>query len=822
MERYPAIYLPASDSLLPLPRSSYDRFVAGRAAGAALALAEPAAEEQFSIRVEYRGTILEVLSEAAPTLINDGPVTGTRTLQHGDRIAAGSTAMIYLEKADPKLRKPPVPSKPAPVPAPPDPPATTRQPVTDLPAAPLEGLPTSTASKIDGASAGNRISAPGDLPLDRDAIIGRDRANVTLVLDHPRVSRRHAQVVVRGGRVSLRDLGSSNGTFVNGVRIEGYRVLQADDRIDIGPYSFRFTGRSLVQSTSVGNLRIVAYNLSRTVRIRGGAGDRARILDRVTLVVEPREFICILGPSGSGKSTLMHALSARAPADTGQVFLNNVSLYANFQALKQGIAFVPQQDVLHEGLTLRQALAYTAQLRLPPDTAGHGIEDAVDRALERVDLGARAHTVIGNLSGGQQKRASLANEIVSQPNLLFLDEVTSGLDEGTDWEMMKLFRRMADDGMTIVCVTHTVANVEDFCHKIVIMANPGVLAFYGSPAEARRYFRLDKLGDVYRVLATRRGEEWRDAYLASDECRRYVQTQIASAPPAAERAPVAADQDTFATQAAEAARQFAVLVRRYGALVFSDRRTLGLAAMQSLLVGVALAIVFGSVGEDNPKQSPLLFFLGVSCFWYGCNNAAKEIAKERAIYRLERDVNLSVISYVLSKMALLTVVGLGQVALLFAIAAAFTGIPGDASNQFFAMSVAMVAGTATGLLISAVANTTDQASTLIPIVLIPQILLAGVIVELPALANFLAHGLVSGFWIYKNMASVLAQDRHEVSLATFVLLLHTLVCFAASCFVLYVKDARGEMVYGKAIGKWVKQATHAYGQAQAAVAGGRR
>jgi ABC transport system ATP-binding/permease protein len=162
--------------------------------------------------------------------------------------------------------------------------------------------------------------------------------------------------------------------------------------------------------------------------------------------VEPREFVCILGASGSGKSTLMHALSACAPADSGQVFLNNVSLYANFQALKQGIAFVPQQYVLHESLTLREALSFTAQLRLPPDTSATGIAAAVNRALERVDLGTRAQTAIGHLSGGQQKRASLANEIVSQPNLLFLDEVTSGLDEGTDWEMMKLFRRMADTG----------------------------------------------------------------------------------------------------------------------------------------------------------------------------------------------------------------------------------------------------------------------------------------------------------------------------------------------------------------------------------------
>jgi energy-coupling factor transporter ATP-binding protein EcfA2 len=98
-----------------------------------------------------------------------------------------------------------------------------------------------------------------------------------------------------------------------------------------------------------------------------------------------------------------------------------------------------------------------------------------------VDLGARAGTAIGHLSGGQKKRASLANEIVSQPNLLFLDEVTSRLDEGADWEMMKLFRRLADGGMTIVCVTHTVANVEDFCHKIVILVNPGSSRFMARP-----------------------------------------------------------------------------------------------------------------------------------------------------------------------------------------------------------------------------------------------------------------------------------------------------------------------------------------------------
>jgi len=149
---------------------------------------------------------------------------------------------------------------------------------------------------------------------------------------------------------------------------------------------------------------------------------------------------------------------------------------------------------------------------------------------------------------------------------------------------------------------------------------------------------------------------------------------------------------------------------------------------------------------------------------------------------------------VLSKMALLSVVGLGQVALLFAIVSAVTGIPGDSSGQFWAMSIATLTGTANGMLLSAVSRTTNQASTLIPIALIPQILL--------------------GFWIYRAMSSILSDERGKVTFTIVILLIHTVVCLAASCFILYARDARGGMVYGKAISKWVKQAQ--------AAAGGRR
>ena len=113
---------------------------------------------------------------------------------------------------------------------------------------------------------------------------------------------------------------------------------------------------------------------------------------------------------------------------------------------------VEQHNVLHEGLTLEQALGYAAELRLPYDLPSDARSDIVSKAAENVELGDRLGNQIATLSGGQKKRASLSSETLNRPGLLYLDEVTSGLDEQTDWELMRLLRQMADDGMTIVCV----------------------------------------------------------------------------------------------------------------------------------------------------------------------------------------------------------------------------------------------------------------------------------------------------------------------------------------------------------------------------------
>ena len=147
---------------------------------------------------------------------------------------------------------------------------------------------------------------------------------------------------------------------------------------------------------------------------------------------------------------------------------------------------------------------------------------SVSDILDVVGLTARRGTLVRHLSGGQIKRISLANELVARPSLLFLDEVTSGLDEQTDREVMELFRQVADGGKTVICITHSLANVEATCHLVVILTEGGRLAFIGTPDEAKAYFGISRLGDVYRKLASRDRDDWHQRFRGSPYFRHYV------------------------------------------------------------------------------------------------------------------------------------------------------------------------------------------------------------------------------------------------------------------------------------------------------------
>ena len=197
------------------------------------------------------------------------------------------------------------------------------------------------------------------------------------------VSRHHAELRNSGGgRYEIRDLGSHNGTFVNGERISSATVTERDI-IGIGRATFRLVGDELRQFTDEGNVSLIANDL--TVRIGGGKV----LLDHVSFPIGERSLVAIIGPSGAGKTTLLGALTGMRPADEGTVLYDNRDLYKNYAELRHRIGLVPQENILHTQLSARRALRYAAELRFPGDTSKRERNGRVDEVIG--ELGLKAH-----------------------------------------------------------------------------------------------------------------------------------------------------------------------------------------------------------------------------------------------------------------------------------------------------------------------------------------------------------------------------------------------------------------------------------------------
>ena len=273
---------------------------------------------------------------------------------------------------------------------------------------------------------------------------------------------------------------------------------------------------------------------------------------------------------------------------------------------------------------------------------------------------------------------------------------------------------------------------------------------------------------MYAALAARPAEEWRDQFRASPFHRRYVADRLAGLSGVR-------DDDECDTPGEAAGRtpthpiqQAWVLTRRYLAVWKGDRAA-GLAlAGQSLLVAVLLVAVFGRLAdvtsptERAVRTNNLLFLLAVSSFWLGCNTAAKELVKERAIYARERAVNLRADSYLVSKLGVLTLIGVAQVTLVFVVTRLACGPPGSALGQWAALALLAVAGTALGLLLSAVSRTEEVALALVPVAVIPQIILAGVIAPLGGWVDYMARGMVGCYWGQQALVRLLPEAERAV------------------------------------------------------------
>jgi ABC-type multidrug transport system ATPase subunit/pSer/pThr/pTyr-binding forkhead associated (FHA) protein len=588
-------------------------------------------------------------------------------------------------------------------------------------------------------------------------VLGRTPEAADVVVDAPTVSSRHAEVRRTGPRVEIRDLGSTNGTFVNGERIgtawhevlEGAVVMLGSVGVDL-----RVPGKPV--PTFRDGYSITVQQLG--FEVPDGSGGRRAILSNVNFTVLPGEFVGLMGPSGCGKTTLLTCANGYVHPGSGRVLINGQDFLAGYDAFRHVIGYVPQEDIVYPQLTVRESLRFTARLRLPEDYSDAEVERRIDEVLDQLEIRHTENTLIGDkdnkgISGGQRKRVNLAQELLSQPKVLFLDEPTSGLSSEDTLSVMTLLRELANGGCTIILTIHQ-PSLEAYrqLDNLILLCR-GQLVYYGpaypdaieymNPAGAeggRPPGLMSDPGSVLKPLtADERGAKPLEAarrraaaYLASPLADLYV-TRRAESRDRPRHSPGGH------LMRASLVRQARILAVRGLTLRFKDRVNAAVVLGQAPVIGCFIWLMFREPGGDTLDLLRLfdtvprvLFLAVVAAVWLGCSNAIREIVGERAIFRRERMVNLRIVSYLASKVSVLSLIGLVQtLTLLLPLWLGF-GLRGPALffELWATLWLAALAATALGLAISSAFRSPEAAVSLLPLVLIPQVLAAGSIVSI--------------------------------------------------------------------------------------------
>jgi len=661
-----------------------------------------------------------------------------------------------------------------------------------------------------------RQPMPDMAPIPQGALlitIGRGPGN-TIVLNHPQVSGNHARLERSGNTYRIVDQNSTNHVYVNGQRVTS-DLLMPQDVIRIGPYDLVFTGTQLIQRSSSRSIRIDALNVIQY-------GDQQKILlNDISLTIPSGKFVAIVGGSGAGKTTLMDALNGTRPAKAGRVLYNGQDYYSSRAAFGAQLGYVPQFDIIHKNLTVERVLYFAAKLRLPSDTTDQQIEERLHEVMEAVGIIQRRKLLINKLSGGQQKRVSIALELLAKPNVFFLDEPTSGLDPGLDRKMMAMLRNIADkEGHTIILVTHATNNINT-CDYVCFMAPGGCLAYFGLPNEATAYFNQSDFADIYSTLEPTDTEpdipkKAEARFKQSPQYKQYVALPASQMPP-----PPQPGAGTSKPPRGDPWKQFRLLSARYLELLKNDRINLLVLLLQAPIVAVILVLLIQFMLKPTvftAKPLPItaeqvLFIMSFVAVLFGCNNSAREIVKEIQIYRRERMVNLGIMPYLFSKALVLGILCLLQCAILVIAVDVISPFPQTVLlppplEMYVSLALTSLVGLMIGLMISCLVANSDQANSIIPVILIFQILFSGVIFKLTGFGEIFG-GLFAMRWSMIGMGSSVgltafpmgyapndssfpyAHDTGHVLGAWFVLLVMIAIFGALTTYFLKRKDQLG-------------------------------
>ena len=534
----------------------------------------------------------------------------------------------------------------------------------------------------------------------KQVTIGRN-SDCDIVLDSETVSRYHATIRdIGNGIFTIKDLGSRNGTFINGSKAKGIVKISLSDKIYIGKHQLSLKGK--VKDLSE-ELAITAIGIEKTY------SNGVKALKKMDLSIPSKSLLAVMGPSGCGKSTLLKALNGDTPASRGRVLLFGQELLSNYDYLKTQIGYVPQDDIVHQQLTVEQCMYFTAKIRLdnPLDSK---IDKKINAILSDLNISHIKHNLISEISGGQRKRVSIAVELLTEPLILFLDEPTSPLDPQTVEDFLMILKKLSDKGTTVVMVTHKPEDLE-YMDEVIFMAEGGNITYYGDSKKYKQYFKVETAVAVFAQISGKTASNWISKYLNPRPLSITTSQPI----------------DVKSNSNTSALDQYYWLTKRYFRIKTNDTINSTIMLIQAPIIAVLICFIF------NEISSGVLFMIAISAIWLGTQNAAREIVSEQAIYKRERMFNLDILPYLLSKITVLSSFSIIQSFLFVLIlSVGYSDNMLDLNDPlriFVWMSFLSIASTFLGLLLSSIVNTTEKAMTIVPLILIPQIMLAGLIAK---------------------------------------------------------------------------------------------
>lgn len=588
-------------------------------------------------------------------------------------------------------------------------------------------------------------------------LVGRAPDNDIVVPD-VLASRKHALIHNGPSGLELEDLGSVNGTFVSGARVS-HATLHEGDVVTIGNADFtvqddRLVRRQAVTPTADG-LRV--HGVSFTL-----AGGR-QLLEDVSFIAWPGSLTAVIGPSGAGKTTVAKIISGSDSPTEGVVEFEGRSVHDEYQVLRSRIGLVPQDDVVHRQLTIRQALGFAAELRLPPDTGKADRERVIADVLAELQLTEHADTRVDRLSGGQRKRASVALELLTGPSLLILDEPTSGLDPALDRQIMATLRRLADSGRVVLVITHSLSYLE-MCDQVLLLAPGGKTAYVGPPAELGSAMGSTDWAAIFARVASEPDEVFAE---------HRARSAAIGHPPRVTPRPLGTPAHTSRR------KQLSTVARRQLRLILADRGYLIFLSLLPFVLGGLTIMVPGKYGfgMPGPDAEPgelstmvLLLILG-ACFM-GFSLTIRDLVGERMIYYRERAAGLRSAAYLTAKVVVFGAAAILQSLVMVLVVLVGKGTPGPGSlipsgsvELVVDIALTAVACVMVGLALSALARSHEQVMPMLVVAVMVQLVMSGGLFPVAGRVGLeQVSWLFAARWGYAATASTVDLSAKDVTM----------------------------------------------------------